>query len=544
MGKELYSVVVVFSEKLITYIEGVKRDEFFYFNYVSDHLQIGVRVFYIINGFIHFELFESVERYSDKNVFPIGKKEWHTHSIGSFGIPINEPILFEGLIIDGEIGELHHHCCIEFSNAPINIDSLIRRLGAVHTNGYFINSEQVVAKLRTKNRIEEFKELMFFCDNDSKLYDSTRQLEINTRVYQESFESKKVPQQDTLIIVEENPTLTTAKRFVDYEKKVAVLNFANPVEPGGGIMRGANAQEEYLCRYTNLYKSLISKKAENYYSVNNMIRSGNQFNSMFIGTDQVIYSPNVTVLKKFDVIEKWSGSYREMYADNFYTLDVLTCAAPFFSGSGYILPNGDLKYLLKRRIKNIFEVAIENDVDVLVLGAFGCGAFHNPPEVVADAFKECLNESRDSCAFDEVVFAIKREATPSKNIRAFKEAFSNKPTNIVEYDRFGSFPFSSFHVDGKTYDISEYENYLKERDKNPKIKEKLNVGDKVRLQGRDYTVVIKYVDYVCKGIGKVDYAGKREDGKDPTLLSVFNQCDIEAVIEKRNNFNGMVGKHK
>ena len=30
--------------------------------------------------------------------------------------------------------------------------------------------------------------------------------------------------------------------------KILVLNFANPVEPGGGVRRGAKAQEEDLCR--------------------------------------------------------------------------------------------------------------------------------------------------------------------------------------------------------------------------------------------------------------------------------------------------------
>ena len=159
---------------------------------------------------------------------------------------------------------------------------------------------------------------------------------------------------------------------------------------------------------------------------------------MFIGTDEVIYSPNVTVLKKADGygIHSISG-YKEIYEDQYYDIDVLTCAAPFFSGSGYIIPNGDLKYILMRRIRNIFEVAIENDVDILVLGAFGCGAFHNPPEVVTDAFRECLLELRYLNAFDEVVFAVKREAIPSRNIEMFERAFSAFPKyNEDGYERY------------------------------------------------------------------------------------------------------------
>ena len=420
------------------------------------------------NGFIRFKLYD----FSKQNI-----------PIGCFGIPLNEPILFEGLIVEpGEISFYYRDCYIVFSNSPVDIDKRNYNLGFVISNNEHVsNLETIKAHLRANNRIEEFKEMSFFCDNDPELYKSTRQLEKNTRIYREGFLSKRSPKQDTLIFVEENLTLT-----------------------------------------------LSSKNAEKYYSDNNKIRSNNQFNSMFIGTDQVIYSPDVTVLKKSDAINReW---FREMYADDYYTVDVLTCAAPFFSGSGYIIPNGDLKYLLMRRIKNIFEVAIENNIDVLVLGAFGCGAFHNPPEVVASAFKDCLRDARYSCAFDEVVFAIKRESTPSKNIQEFKKAFSKKP---IRNNAFSD--FSSFHADGKTYDIDELENYLTEQRKNPKIKEKLRIGDVVKLQGRDYEVVIEYVDYEVKDIEKVDYAGKRADGLEPNSLSLINQYEIEKIIRKHSD---------
>lgn len=50
--------------------------------------------------------------------------------------------------------------------------------------------------------------------------------------------------------------------------------------------------------------------------------------------------------------------------------------------------------MLKSRIKNIFESAIENKISVMVLGAFGCGAFYNPPELVAQAFHEVIIEEQ------------------------------------------------------------------------------------------------------------------------------------------------------
>ena len=99
--------------------------------------------------------------------------------------------------------------------------------------------------------------------------------------------------------------------------------------------------------------------------------------------------------------------------------------------------------------------------------------------------------------------------------------------------------FSSFTVNGKKKDISELNDYLIDQNINGiVIQKKLNVGDKVKLKGRDYVVVVKYINYEMPGIGVVDYAGIREDGNNENLLSVFNQSEIENVIfDKKNELN-------
>ena len=62
-----------------------------------------------------------------------------------------------------------------------------------------------------------------------------------------------------------------------------------------------------------------------------------------------------------------------------------------------------------------------------MLGAFGCGAFHNPPSVVADAFQTVLMKDRYLHAFSEVVFAVKRSSWFCENIEAFEIAFRDFP---------------------------------------------------------------------------------------------------------------------
>lgn len=73
--------------------------------------------------------------------------------------------------------------------------------------------------------------------------------------------------------------------------------------------------------------------------------------------------------------------------------------------------------------KNIFEVARENQVEILILGAFGCGAFKNPPEVVAEAFQQVIVEQNYLREFKHIVFAIKPTGEDCPNVKAFAGKF-------------------------------------------------------------------------------------------------------------------------
>ena len=51
-------------------------------------------------------------------------------------------------------------------------------------------------------------------------------------------------------------------------KPVLVLNFANPVNIGGGVNKGAKTQEEDLCRRSSLLRSLETQHSLRYYNYN------------------------------------------------------------------------------------------------------------------------------------------------------------------------------------------------------------------------------------------------------------------------------------
>ena len=71
-----------------------------------------------------------------------------------------------------------------------------------------------------------------------------------------------------------------------------------------------------------------------------------------------------------------------------------------------------------KRAIHMLTCAAAQKADVLVLGAFGCGAFQNNPEVVARAYKTTLQEFPK--VFDKIEFAVYCPPGGSRNYEVFK----------------------------------------------------------------------------------------------------------------------------
>ena len=63
--------------------------------------------------------------------------------------------------------------------------------------------------------------------------------------------------------------------------------------------------------------------------------------------------------------------------------------------------------------------AAEQGAEILILGAFGCGAFQNDPRVVAEAYKKVLAELDG--VFREVHFAVYCSPRDQVNYEVFKK---------------------------------------------------------------------------------------------------------------------------
>lgn len=246
--------------------------------------------------------------------------------------------------------------------------------------------------------------------NNGGLKQRTAQAAQSNRVYKEGFVSKvKHCNENASIKVYSGTTFDVAKKYCSLGK-VAVLNFANPEHPGGGVQLGAIAQEECLCRSSNLYPCISDHNVfDEYYAYHRNIK--NHFYS-----DRLIYTKDITVFKDDGIVPKI------LPEDEWFDVDVITCAAPYLAKRKYT--NGAaLLLLFKSRVKNIFEAARDNRVDIIILGAFGCGAFKNPPLIVAEAFRQVICEQNYFKDFKQIVFAIKPTCEYCPNLSAFSSQF-------------------------------------------------------------------------------------------------------------------------
>lgn len=188
--------------------------------------------------------------------------------------------------------------------------------------------------------------------------------------------------------------------------KVCVLNFANAFHPGGGVENGASAQEESLCRVSTLYPCITSDQCMNHFYLKH------KNNCTFLGYDDCIYTPDIIVFK--------SDNGKLLEEKDWYTCDVITCAAPDLHAHPDF-SDQKLYELMRKRTDLILKKAVHEQVDTLVLGAFGCGAFHCNPVVVSKAMMhECL---KYRFCFDEIVFAIYASHAYDHNLEVFTETY-------------------------------------------------------------------------------------------------------------------------
>lgn len=193
---------------------------------------------------------------------------------------------------------------------------------------------------------------------------------------------------EVLFSLEPYDTVTTlmkhCKESAKSGKRVCVLNFASYKNPGGGYASGAFAQEEALCTESTLFP-VLAQFEHIYYDWNR------KHLNHALYTNRALYSPSIVFERKS---EKENKSVK---------IDVLTCAAPNYYGAGRQgISYEENTKALASRIKFMYDVAEDNCVNTLILGAWGCGVFRQDACTVAELLiREAIGRS-----FSQVIFAV------------------------------------------------------------------------------------------------------------------------------------------
>lgn len=279
-----------------------------------------------------------------------------------------------------------------------------------------------------ERRKEIFVDTQKLYQSNAKLVESIQ----NSKRQQRVIPAKEVvfldepPRYDTpaKVVVSKKRSLEAAMGYPD--QKVCVLNFASATNPGGGVVNGSNAQEEAICRCSTLFPCIRDEQIkEQFHDKHRMLLKNGDLNALY--NNDCIYTPDVTVFKTDTEFPKL------MSEDQWFQIDVISCAAPNLrhkpsnamnpdSGNRAVsIKPSELLDLHMKRIRRVLEIAKRNNEEVLILGAFGCGAFQNPPEVVADAMARIIQGTQD---FKVIEFAVYCSPQDTRNYDVFKRRLS------------------------------------------------------------------------------------------------------------------------
>ncbi|SCY69209.1 TIGR02452 family protein [Lachnospiraceae bacterium XBB2008] len=195
-------------------------------------------------------------------------------------------------------------------------------------------------------------------------------------------------------------------------QKVCVHNFASATTPGGGVVKGSRAQEECLCRTSTLYFCINTQKMWDEFYIPHRENLDNIHNG------DLIYTPNVIVMKSD------TAAPERLEPKDWYKVDVITLAAPKLRGGARFgqkprtVTDQELLEIHETRMRRFCDVAKANGAEVLILGAFGCGAYKNPAEVVAKAMKNVVEEYIYD--FKTIEFAVQCRPEDDSNYHTFK----------------------------------------------------------------------------------------------------------------------------
>ena len=273
--------------------------------------------------------------------------------------------------------------------------------------------------MRREENIDIFQDTLRIFQENECLIKATKVAQENQQVIPETeiLDDTRTTLYDNpaTVIVSKKRSFEAASAYKD--QKVCVHNFASASNPGGGVKNRAKAQEVCLCRGSNLYLCLkMPKLWDDFYLPHRTARNP-------LHNDDIIYTPGVRIIKSDTATPKL------LPKSQWFDVDVITCAAPnlrerpgnsYNSGDGSVpvkITDKELLQLHEKRLRKILDVAYIKGNEIVILGAFGCGAFSNNPYVVATAAKNVIKDYLYK--FKTIEFAIYCNPRDDSNYKTF-----------------------------------------------------------------------------------------------------------------------------
>ena len=270
----------------------------------------------------------------------------------------------------------------------LRVTVMLNTIGVLRKGKYFVDDQEVklnVQKLHTVG------------------YDHKSKLSFGRKIHESEL---KTPFESTKVKVENADCLVLYEKLVNEGYKPLLLNMANATSPGGGYRKGDGAQEENIFRRSDYYHSLDAEiaekgRAERFACTQKCdLRQVKGYNGLYPMEEfGAIYTSGITVFRH---TEERGYDFMKNPMYNVCSIAMAAYRDPPLTKNNTLENKAATN--TRKKIENIFAIGHHQKHDCLVLSAFGCGAFKNPPKHVALLFKSVVYQYAGY--FKEIYFAI------------------------------------------------------------------------------------------------------------------------------------------
>ena len=329
---------------------------------------------------------------------------------------------------------------IDYLRHQLQVTVMLNTFASIRQKRYFIRDREVKLNLNS--------------DMKTIVYDHQSILEKSEKM------PTRTPFPRTSISVVGDDCVVVYENLVRRGKNPLLLNMASATSPGGGYRKGDGAQEENLFRRSDYFRSLdvdldgfLPQRSQRFLCTRDgRVEPLSQPHKMYPMEEYgAIYTSGITFFRHS---QDAGYEYLDKPLEN-------VCAVAM---AAYRDPKLDRKYLAcqpavgtRKKIENIFTIAYHHGHDSIVLSAFGCGAFRNPPIHIAKIFQSVIEQYAGF--FETIVFAIiddhnaGQRLNPEGNFKPFVDVLDGKIVTPLTPMNKGKTMFGPYRVssDGSSF---------------------------------------------------------------------------------------------